>query len=95
MRGVFVVFTLAVIVFSAWACSGKDQSSLGKEVVMAKCATCHSNLITCQRLGEDEAYWQSTTERMVHKGMNLSQEEVEATVAYLSELAPGASPVCD
>jgi len=95
MRSLFVVATLVVFVLSAWACSGKDQSSLGKEVVMTKCTSCHANLITCQRLGEDEDYWMSTNKRMMDKGMDMSQEELEAVTAYLAALPPGSAPVCD
>ncbi len=95
MRGMFVVLTLTVVVFSAWACAGKDQASLGKEVLMTKCTTCHANLITCQRLGEDEDYWMSTNKRMMDKGMDMTQEELEAVTAYLAELPPGSAPVCD
>ena len=95
MRGMLVVITLVGIVFSTWACAGKDQASLGKEIVMTKCTTCHANLITCQRLGEDEDYWMSTNKRMIDKGMDMTQEELEAVTAYLADLPPGSSPVCD
>jgi cytochrome c5 len=95
MRSLFIAGMLAVFVFAAWACSGKDQASLGKEIVMTKCTTCHANLITCQRLGEDEDYWMSTNKRMMDKGMDMTQEELEAVTAYLADLPPGSSPVCD
>ncbi len=94
MRYLCVPIAVLVVCFWIVACQG-EGTSLGKEVLNTSCKSCHSNLITCNNLGKDRSYWQSTVQRMAKKGMNITDQEEKAVVDYLSGLEPGASPVCD
>jgi cytochrome c oxidase cbb3-type subunit 3 len=60
-------------------------------LIMARCAVCHSaDLITQQRL--PRARWEATVEKMKHWGAEISQEEADLLVRYLSaRYHPGAS----
>ena len=89
----FFALALPGLVCAVMACAGA-KAPKGQDLLMAKCISCHSNLITCTNLGQDKAYWQKTVARMVDKGMEMDQEEQKIVSIYLAELAPGAEPVC-
>ena len=95
MRYLCVPFAVLLVCFWIVACQGENATSLGKEVLNTSCTSCHSNLITCNNLGKSRGYWQDTVDRMVKKGMNITDQEEKAVIDYLSGLEPGASPVCD
>lgn len=67
----------------------------GEKVATGPCVQCHSSLITCSNLDKDRDYWENTVNRMVKKDMEISDQEQEAVVEYLSGLEPGSSPICD
>jgi len=83
-----------LLVGSVLVACGQD-SSQGQKVATTACVTCHSNLITCTNLDKDLDYWEKTVQRMVDKGMDITEEEQQAVVDYLSDLEPGSKPVCD
>ena len=70
-------------------------TSQGEKVANTGCVSCHSHLVTCDNLDKDRDYWEQTVQRMVDKGMDISEEEQQAVVEYLSGLEPGAKPICD
>ncbi|MBI9110537.1 hypothetical protein [Maridesulfovibrio ferrireducens] len=54
-------------------------------LIVAKCASCHSLKRVCRALGKkDLAQWQKTNERMVKKGMTVTDEELVRINKYLS-----------
>lgn len=59
-------------------------------LIVARCSVCHSpDLITQQRLPKER--WQATVEKMTHWGAEVSQEEADLLVRYLSaRYHPGA-----
>ncbi len=61
-----------------------------ERVLVARCSVCHSeNLITQQRLPRPR--WEATVEKMTHWGAEISQDEAELLVRYLSaRYHPGA-----
>jgi cytochrome c oxidase cbb3-type subunit 3 len=59
-------------------------------LMLARCSVCHSlDLVTQQRLPKDR--WAATVEKMVHWGAEISSDEAELLVRYLSaRYHPGA-----
>lgn len=52
-------------------------------LIMARCAVCHSpDLVSQQRLPRER--WQATVEKMQHWGAEISSEEADLLVRYLS-----------
>ena len=76
------------------ACQGKAQPK-GQTLFTDKCASCHSNQITCMNLGKDLAYWEKTVARMADKGMEMTQKDQTLVSEYLAGLASGDSTVCE
>ncbi len=94
MRFVFFLLLavfLSVLIISACA----EDMPEGERIATGPCVQCHSNLITCENLDEDLIYWEQTVQRMVDKGMDISEEQQREVSVYLSELEPGAEPICD
>ncbi len=62
----------------------------GEGLIIARCSVCHSpDLVTQQRLPRDR--WEATVEKMRHWGAELSNEEADLLVRYLSaRYHPGA-----
>lgn len=55
----------------------------GEGLVVARCAVCHSlDLISQQRLPRDR--WSATVDKMKHWGAEISEEEADLLVRYLS-----------
>ena len=95
MRYPITAIVLAtLLLFPVLVACGQGQD-VGEKVATTACVTCHSNLITCDNLDQDQAYWEETVQRMVNKGMDISGEEQQAVVDYLSGLEPGSKPICD
>jgi cytochrome c oxidase cbb3-type subunit 3 len=65
---------------------GSSARALGfraEALIVARCSVCHSaDLITQQRLPSDR--WKATVEKMKHWGAEMSQEEENILVRYLS-----------
>ena len=61
-----------------------------ESLIIARCSVCHSpDLIMQQRLSQ--ARWEATVEKMMHWGADLSPEEADTLVRYLSaRYHPGA-----
>jgi mono/diheme cytochrome c family protein len=55
----------------------------GQALVQSQCSTCHG-LDRVERASKTEAEWRSTVQRMVAKGAQLNDAELEAVVAYLT-----------
>ena len=62
----------------------------GEGLIVARCAVCHSlDLISQQRLPRDR--WLATVDKMKHWGAEISEEEADLLVRYLSaRYHPGA-----
>jgi len=84
----------ALLLGSVFIACGEDVPQ-GEKLATGACVQCHSNLVTCSNLDKDQTYWENTVNRMVKKGMEISDREQEAVTEYLNGLEPGASPVCD
>lgn len=69
----------------------REVSARGEGLVLARCGVCHStDLITQQRL--PQAKWEATVVKMRHWGAELSDQEAEVLVAYLSGRYNPATP---
>ncbi len=88
---------LAVVGLAAIVAAQDDDTAIvaalaprAESLLVARCSVCHSeNLITQQRL--PRARWEATVEKMKHWGAEISQDEAELLVRYLSaRYHPGA-----
>jgi competence ComEA-like helix-hairpin-helix protein len=63
----------------------------GKEIAQRACTTCHSlSVITSRRASSDE--WSKTVTEMVTRGADLSDDEIDRVIQYLStNFAPAKS----
>jgi cytochrome c5 len=95
MRYHIVAMALVGLLLGTVLLACGQDTPLGQKVATTACVTCHSNLITCTNLDKDREYWEKTVQRMADKGMDISGEEQQAVVDYLSDLEPGSKPVCD
>lgn len=60
----------------------------GREVVAAKCGTCHTLAIVAGQR-RDRAAWEQSIDQMIGRGADISDAEFEQIAAYLgSNLAP-------
>jgi hypothetical protein len=65
-----------------------DQPTLdGQSLVEDRCTECH-NLTRTTNAAKSAEEWQTTVERMVSKGANLSPAEQEVVIQYLAETYP-------
>ncbi len=56
----------------------------GKEIVLRSCVKCHNlKIVTTKRASEDE--WAASVNNMVNRGAELSDEEVDTVIDYLSK----------
>jgi len=56
----------------------------GKNLFEQRCHTCHElNTVTVQRLSADD--WRTTVQRMVMNGAQLTDQESEQIIAYLTK----------
>jgi cytochrome c oxidase cbb3-type subunit 3 len=85
------VIQIGLLVFSAvMAFSQEDPESVnatlgsrGERLIIARCAVCHSaDLITQQRLSRTR--WEATIEKMKHWGAEISDQEADLLIRYLS-----------
>lgn len=57
----------------------------GKELFVQRCHTCHElNTVTVQRLSGND--WRVIVERMIQNGAELSEQESEQIIAYLTKM---------
>jgi hypothetical protein len=89
-----IAICLACLGLALAAGCGEDATSRGERLVMTKCVRCHSALIICKNLDQDDEYWSMTVERMANMQIDLSNSEQAAVTGYLQELPPGGEPVC-
>ena len=59
----------------------------GQALLHDRCTECHS-LSRVERAGKTAAGWESTVNRMIDYGAELSMEELEFLVQYLAETYP-------
>lgn len=84
-----VSLSFFLLAFSAWA----DESSIqlkegaGKDIVVNKCALCHSaDMIQINSPFLDKNAWEGIVNKMVNiMGAPLTQEEIPVAVEYLSK----------
>jgi cytochrome c oxidase cbb3-type subunit 3 len=93
------VIPIGLLVFSAvMASSQEDPESVsamldprGERLIIARCAVCHSaDLITQQRLSRTR--WQATIDKMKHWGAEISDQEADLLIGYLSARFPPNAP---
>ena len=80
---------LALVLVLA-ACGGAEEPAAdldGKALTEERCTVCH-NLQTVTSAKKSADGWQSTVERMIGKGAQLSDAEKAAVVEYLAEAYP-------
>lgn len=66
-----------------------------KQMVESKCSYCHSTKRICRVLDEKDAgKWGKTVERMVAKGLVLSETQQKQIADYLAEVDPSTSGFC-
>jgi competence ComEA-like helix-hairpin-helix protein len=57
----------------------------GKEIVIKKCLPCHNVRVTTARRGSGSAdEWEQVVDKMVSQGAELSDDEIDLVVQYLS-----------
>ena len=95
MRYHIVAVAIAALLLGSVLIACGEDVPQGEKVATGPCVQCHSNLVTCSNLDQDQSYWENTVNRMVKKGMEISDQEQKAVAEYLSGLEPGSSPVCD
>lgn len=91
------IAVLAIVVFASWSCSTIAQSTPnaadinmlpdgpGKEVVIKKCLPCHNVRVTTAKRGSGSADdWDQEVNKMVSQGAELSDDEIDLVVQYLS-----------
>jgi hypothetical protein len=72
---------------TAPAAAPANDTSQGKALVESKCTVCHPmSQITTQK--KDQAGWQTTVERMVGKGAQLTADQQKLVVEYLVSAFP-------
>ncbi|SDL11449.1 hypothetical protein SAMN05660337_2131 [Maridesulfovibrio ferrireducens] len=72
-----------LLLSGAFVTSAQSEDCSG--LIVAKCASCHSLKRVCRALGKkDLAQWQKTNERMVKKGMTVTDAELADINKYLS-----------
>jgi competence protein ComEA len=64
----------------------------GKPIVQRACGGCHAlKVVTSKRATEEQ--WSATVDQMVSRGADLSDEEIETVIAYLSKnFGPSSKP---
>ena len=64
--------------------TGGDASTLnGEQLAREKCVQCHS-YDRVERAEKDAAGWESTINKMIRQGLNVTEEERQAILDYLS-----------
>ena len=96
--GIGLVIMVSMLALAATiSAQGENRNSVANELtlraeslIIARCSVCHSpDLIRQQRLSQ--ARWETTVEKMMHWGADLSSEEADTLVRYLSaRYHPGA-----
>ena len=90
-RGIRCVFHICLLAFTAiTAFSQEDPGSVsatlgprGEKLIIARCTVCHSaDLITQQRLSRTR--WEATVDKMKHWGAELSDQDADLLIRYLS-----------
>lgn len=97
-RAIFCVLAIGLAACGAVTSAQEDDSASvsaalaprAEGLIIARCSVCHSpDLITQQRLPRDR--WESTMEKMMHWGAELSKEEADLLTRYLAaRYHPGA-----
>jgi competence ComEA-like helix-hairpin-helix protein len=90
------ITVLTIVMAGSW-CSTIVQSGpnnagsetlpdgLGKEIVIRKCLPCHNVRVTTARRGSGSAdEWEQVVNKMVSQGAELSDDEIDVVVQYLS-----------
>ncbi|SME89876.1 hypothetical protein [Desulfovibrio gilichinskyi] len=71
------------------------QSNDGSGLTVTKCSSCHTLKRVCRSLGKkDLAAWQKTNERMVKKGMTVTDAQLATINQYLVDAKPGNDVLC-
>lgn len=93
---------VGLVVLAVWAIGHAEEADREKlalraeGLLLSRCAVCHStDLVTQQRL--DRGRWEATISKMIHWGADVSKDEAETLVNYLSARyhpdAPDQEPV--
>ena len=64
---------------------GQAQIEKGREAVGQACVACHTNILRMVQIHkESAAEWRDTVYSMIGRGAQLSPDEIESVIAYLS-----------
>ena len=80
------IFLLSFFSVSIFAQNNPDSSvskESGKELVLQKCAQCHTDSIWRDQRQDDRA-WEATLYRMMGRGAIWTKEEIKSMSAYLA-----------
>lgn len=73
------------LLFVTLPVNGAADEGSPEQTVTVKCAYCHSTSRVCRAIGvKDGSAWKSTVDRMVDKGLVLSDTERQEVVNYLA-----------
>lgn len=73
-----------ILLFAAASSPVKLPPGKGKAIVQRTCASCHAlKVVTTKRATKDQ--WTAVINRMLSKGADLDDDEVDVVVGYLSK----------
>jgi mono/diheme cytochrome c family protein len=78
------------------ALAGVGGASDIGQTVKQTCSRCHTTKRICLNLGvKSDVVWKATVTRMVGKGAQLPDGQIDTVAGYLAGLAPGTGAVCE
>ena len=93
-KGFLVTATLSASLLSLGAASADPlPPGPGRNVVVSKCSACHATAVI-ENERHDADGWHETIDKMVDRGLEISDADRNSAVAYLVKvLGPQAKPV--
>jgi cytochrome c5 len=87
-----IVFVGLLVMALVIACGGQEPTQAppapptvgGAELLQGRCTQCHT-LDRVEAANKTQAEWEATVERMRGKGANLTDDEAQTLVEYLTE----------
>jgi mono/diheme cytochrome c family protein len=91
-KPIFLLAGALALTMAQQASAQQAQLDKGREILTAKCFSCHTNAMW-QDQRQDERAWEANLYRMVGRGALWTPEEIKLMAAYLaSEFGPSAKP---
>ena len=90
-----VTLSIFILCLCSQVCAQQTHQQ-ARDLYAEHCLNCHSTSITCLHLDRDKAYWTKTIKRMYKKSNQFPEaEDLEILVDFLTNMEPGAAPVCN